>query len=153
MAKDIRARLAALDFATVSPEDFARMVKGLSTGELADALRGDLRTRVLREIFGRMREQFRPENAGTLSALIRWRITGESDQVFETVIDDGRCTVREGGGEERPRTTFVLGDVEFLRLASGNASPVLMYLMRRVRITGDLGVAAGLTRYFDIPRP
>ncbi|KIF77763.1 acyl-CoA synthase [Streptomyces sp. 150FB] len=153
MAKDIREQLAGLDFSAVSPGEFARMVKGLSGRELTDALRGDLRKRVLREIFGRMREQFRPENAGALSAVIRWRITGEQDEVFETVIDHGRCTVRAYAGDERPRTTFVLGDVEFLRLASGNASPVVMYLRRKVRITGDLTVAAGLTRYFDIPRP
>ncbi|MFJ4918934.1 SCP2 sterol-binding domain-containing protein [Streptomyces sp. NPDC088725] len=128
------------------------MVKGLSGRELAEALRGELRQRVLREIFGRMREQFRPENAGTLSAVIRWRITGESDAVFETVIDNGHCTVREGPGEDRPRTTFVLRDVDFLRLASGNAGPVTMYLTRKVRITGDLSVAAGLPRYFEIPK-
>ncbi|NEE38716.1 acyl-CoA synthase, partial [Streptomyces sp. SID7982] len=76
--------LSALDFAAVAPEEFARIVKGLSAKQLAEVMRGELRTRILGEVFGRMKQQFRPEAAGGLTALIRWKITGESDAVYET---------------------------------------------------------------------
>ncbi|MFD9540009.1 SCP2 sterol-binding domain-containing protein [Streptomyces sp. NPDC060022] len=144
--------LAGLDFAAVSPEEFARIVKGLSAKQLGEVMHGELRTRVLSEVFGRMRQQFRPEAAGQLKALIRWKITGETDEVYETSIADGRCTVSEGRSDGEPRTTLVLGDAEFLKLVSGNANPVTMFMTRKLKIAGDVGLASGLTRYFDIPK-
>ncbi|MFD3436499.1 SCP2 sterol-binding domain-containing protein [Streptomyces sp. NPDC058685] len=152
MAENIGDELAALDFSAVSPEEFARIVKGLSGRELADVMRGELRGRVLREVFGRMKQQFRPENAGSVDALIRWTITGETEEVFETSITDGTCSVHEGRSEQEPRTTLVMGDAEFLKLVSGNGNPVTMFMMRKLKIAGDVALAAGLTRYFDIPK-
>jgi putative sterol carrier protein len=144
--------LSGLDLTAVSPEEFARIVKGLSTRQLGEVMRGDLRTRVLGEVFGRMRQQFRPEAAGGLTALIRWKITGESEAVYETSVADGTCTVSAGRSDAEPRTTLVMGDAEFLKLVSGNGNPVTMFMMRKLRIAGDVGLASGLTRYFDIPK-
>ncbi|MGW0780948.1 SCP2 sterol-binding domain-containing protein [Streptomyces sp. NPDC002913] len=144
--------LSGLDFAAVSPAEFARIVKGLSAQQLGEVMRGNLRTRVLSEVFGRMRQQFRPEAAGGLTALIRWKITGETDEVYETAIADGACTVSVGRSDGDPRTTLVMGDAEFLKLVSGNGNPVTMFMMRKLKVAGDVGLASGLTRYFDIPK-
>ncbi|MGY5004132.1 SCP2 sterol-binding domain-containing protein [Streptomyces griseus] len=144
--------LAGLDFAAVGPEEFARIVKGLSAKQLAEVMRGELRTRILGEVFGRMRQQFRPEAAGGLTALIRWKITGEDDVVYETAIADGVCRVTSGRSDAEPRTTLVMGDAEFLRLVSGNGNPVTMFMTRKLKVAGDVGLASGLTRYFDIPK-
>ncbi|MFD0022599.1 SCP2 sterol-binding domain-containing protein [Streptomyces sp. NPDC058382] len=144
--------LAALDFATVSPPEFARIVKGLSAKQLGEVMHGELRTRVLGEVFGRMRQQFRPDAAGQLTALIRWKITGDTDVVFETSIAGGTCDIREGRSDADPRTTLVMADAEFLKLVSGNGNPVTMFMMRKLKVAGDVGLASGLTRYFDIPK-
>ncbi|MFG2496865.1 SCP2 sterol-binding domain-containing protein [Streptomyces sp. NPDC048441] len=145
--------LAGLDFASVTPEEFAKIVKGLSGKEITEiAQDGELRARVLAEVFGRMRRQFKPEAAGTLKALIRWKVTGIDEAVYETEIADGTCTVREGRSDAEPRVTLVLPDAEFLKLVSGNANPVTMFMMRKLKIAGDVALAAGLTRYFDIPK-
>ncbi|MEU1115577.1 MULTISPECIES: SCP2 sterol-binding domain-containing protein [unclassified Streptomyces] len=155
MADDI-SRIADLDFARVTPEEFAGLVKGLSAKEIASIARdGALRARVLNEVFGRMERQFRPEAAESLTALIRWRITGSGDNdeaVYETDIADGTCVVREGRSDAAPRVTLTLADPEFLKLVSGNASPVSLFLTRKVKVAGDVAFAAGLTRYFDIPK-
>lgn len=90
---NLTAELAGLDFAAVSPEEFARIVTGLSAKQLGEIMHGELRSRVLGEVFGRMKQQFRPEAAGQLTALIRWKITGDSEAVYETSIGNGTCTV------------------------------------------------------------
>ncbi|MEV5161295.1 MULTISPECIES: SCP2 sterol-binding domain-containing protein [unclassified Streptomyces] len=144
--------LSGLDFAAVSPEEFARIVRGLSARQLGEVMHGDLRARILSEVFGRMRQQFRPEAAGQLKALVRWKITGETEEVYETSIADGACTVSPGRSDAEPRTTLVMGDAEFLKLVSGNGNPVTMFMMRKLKIAGDVGLASGLTRYFDIPK-
>ncbi len=152
MADDIPAELAGLDFANISPEEFAKIVKGLSAKQIEQAAQGEFRERALAEVFSRMERQFRPESAGDLKALIRWKITGESDAVYETAIADGTCTVTRGRSEADPRVTLAMGDAEFLKLVSGNASPVTMFLTRKLKVAGDVGLASGLTRYFDIPK-
>ncbi|MGW7272966.1 SCP2 sterol-binding domain-containing protein [Streptomyces sp. NPDC054864] len=149
--------LAGLDFASVTPEEFAKIVKGLSGKEItAIAQDAELRARVLAEVFGRMGRQFKPEAAGSVEALIRWKITGVDETVdeavYETEISGGTCTVREGRSDAEPRVTLVMADPEFLKLVSGNASPVTMFMMRKIKIAGDVAFAAGLTRYFDIPK-
>ncbi|WP_405913782.1 SCP2 sterol-binding domain-containing protein [Streptomyces sp. NBC_00963] len=152
MADNISERLAELDFASVTPQEFAKIIKGLSPRQLGEIARGDLRRQVLAEVFGRVERQFRPDSAGSLAAVIRWKITGESDVVYETTIADGVCTVAEGRSEADPRLTLTMGDADFLKLVSGNASPVTLFMLRKVKIAGDLGLASGLTRYFDIPK-
>ncbi|GGV32351.1 sterol-binding protein [Streptomyces longisporoflavus] len=145
--------VAGLDFASVTPEEFAKIVKGLSGKEITEiAQDAELRTRVLQEVFGRMGRQFKPEAAGTLKALIRWKITGIDEAVYETDISEGTCVVREGRSDAEPRVTLVMADAEFLKLVSGNANPVTMFMMRKLKIAGDVALAAGLTRYFDIPK-
>ncbi|GAA2336668.1 SCP2 sterol-binding domain-containing protein [Streptomyces kunmingensis] len=148
--------IAALDFASVTPEEFARLVKGLSAKEISEiAEDSTLRARVLKEVFGRMERQFKPDVAGSLEALIRWKVTGQGttpEAVYETKITGGTCTVTEGRSDAEPRVTLVMGDADFLKLVSGNSSPVTMFMLRKVKIVGDVALAAGLTRYFDIPK-
>ncbi|GAB2819075.1 SCP2 sterol-binding domain-containing protein [Streptomyces daliensis] len=149
---DIADELAGLDFAAVSPEEFAGIVKKASAKDIATIMQGDMRERVLAEVFGRMGRQFRPDAAGSLDALIRWKVTGEQETVYETRIADGTCTVTEGRSEADPRVTLVMGDAEFLKLVSGNGNPVTMFMTRKLKVAGDVGLASGLTRYFDIPK-
>ena len=147
--------LDGLDFGEISPQEFARLVKGLSAREVAEAFQGEVRLRALREIFARMERLFRPEAAGSLKALIRWKVEGgasDGTSVFETAIADGRCVAAEGASADEPRVTLALADAEFLRLVSGNGNPVTMFVLRKIKIGGDVGLAAGLTRLFDIPK-
>ncbi|GGV45035.1 SCP2 sterol-binding domain-containing protein [Streptomyces spectabilis] len=156
MGTDKAEGIAGLDFSSVTPEEFARIVKGLSGKDIsAIATDAPLRGRVLREVFARMERQFRPEAAGTLKALIRWQVTGSEgveDTVYETDIAEGACAVRAGRSEAEPRVTLVMGDAEFLKLVSGNANPVTLFMTRKLKVVGDVALAAGLTRYFDIPK-
>ncbi|WP_329125811.1 SCP2 sterol-binding domain-containing protein [Streptomyces sp. NBC_01465] len=144
--------LAALDFSSVSPQEFAKIVKGLSASQIKEIAHGELRTRVLAEVFGRMERQFRPEATGSLNAMIRWKVAGETEAVYETAIANGTCTVTEGRSNAEPRVTLMMADADFLKLVSGNGNPVTMFMMRKLKIAGDVGLASGLTRYFDIPK-
>jgi putative sterol carrier protein len=154
MASLEELNLDTLDFGEISAEEFARLVRNTGKRELAAAVAGPVRARVLDEVFGRMRDRFKPDAAGRLSAVVRWRIVddGEPDAVYTMVIGNGTCAVAKGADEREPRLTLTMAAVEFLRLASGNASGTTMFMTRRLKAGGDLSLAAVLTRYFDIPR-
>lgn len=146
--------LATADLAAFTPTDFARLVNGMSKKDLAAITAGPARDRIIEEIFGRMRGSFRPEVAGRLRALIRWRVVdgGAADAVYEMDIAEGQCAVARGASDREPRLALVLSGQDFARLCSGNATGVTLFMTRRLKVTGDLGLASALTRYFDIPK-
>lgn len=144
--------LSSLDFGALEPAEFARLVKQASKAELADAMAGPHRRAVLDEVFARMSSRLRPEKAATLRAVIRWTITGDAGtDEYEQVIADGACTVGPPTDAE-PRLTITTDAVSFLKLVSGNASGPALFMTRKLRLDGDLGLGAGLTGYFDIPK-
>lgn len=145
--------LEGLDLAAVSPEEYARIVRGLSAKEIEEMARDEaLRGRVIGEVFGRMAQQFQPEKAGELDAVIRWQIDGVTEVVYEVAISGGTCSVRQGRGDGRPRVTLEMGDEEFLKVTSGNAGPVKLFMKRRLKVTGDVALALKMTTLFDIPK-
>jgi hypothetical protein len=147
--------LQGADLARFTPLEFARIVRELPKKELTALATGPARERIVDEIFGRMRTSFKPETAGRLRALIRWRIAdaGAPDAVYEMDIADGACEVTQGARDEQePRLALTLSAADFAKLCSGNASGVTLFMTGRLKVCGDLGLASSLTRYFDIPK-
>jgi predicted lipid carrier protein YhbT len=146
--------IESLNFAEISPEEFARLVKNLPKRDLDAIATGASRERIADEIFGRIQTRFKAEVAGRLRALVRWHIVdpGQPELVYETDIADGAITLRKGAGDGEPRLTLSGSAVDIVRLFSGNASGTTLFMTRKLKVSGDLGLAASLTRYFDIPK-
>lgn len=147
--------LETLDFGSVGPDEFARIVKGTPTRRIAELMSGPHRRRVLDEVFNRMQTLFKPDAAAGRDALIRWRITGGdggADDVYETHIDGSACTVTPERTEREAQLSLTMAAPEFLRLASGNASGPALFFTRKLKLKGDIRLAGGLTHFFDIPK-
>ncbi|MFI0719273.1 SCP2 sterol-binding domain-containing protein [Streptomyces sp. NPDC021224] len=147
--------LETLDFGTVEPRDFARIVKGLPAARIAELMAGRQRRRVLDEVFGRMHTLFKPDAAAGRDALVRWRITaadGGPDDVYETHIGGGTCTVTPERTDREPQLSLVMAAPEFLKLVSGNASGPTLFFTRKLKLKGDIRLAGSLTYFFDIPK-
>lgn len=142
------------NFANFGPKEFAQLVKSTPDDKIAEVMSGDLRGKVLSEVFGRMPQIFRADRAGATSAVIHWNITGRPDggsDTYEIVIADGACTVNEPPQHD-PKLALTMGPVEFLRIVSGGANPVMMFMTGKLKAKGDLGLAANIANLFDIPK-
>ncbi|WP_309109885.1 SCP2 sterol-binding domain-containing protein [Saccharothrix sp.] len=145
---------ADLDLAKMDPQNFARIVSRASKEQIeAVTARPGLRERVLDEVFRRMEVHFRTDRAGATRAVVHFRLTGgaSGDDVYEAVIEDASCTINKGATRES-RATVTLGPVEFLKLATGNASAPVLFMTGKLKVKGDLGFAAGFMSLFDIPK-
>lgn len=148
---------AAIDLGRMSAPTFGRIV-ALATRDQLQAVVTDpvLRAKALDEVFRLMGECARPERIRDLTAVVRWRLTegtgeGGHDR-YETVFADGTCTTnRRMAG--KPRVTLTLSPVDFLKLATLNASPPVLFLTGKVKVRGDLAFAANLLGLFDVPPP
>lgn len=141
-------------FANVEPKEFAKLVKSTPDDKIAEIMSGDLRGKVLSEVFNRMPSLFRADRAGSTNAVIHWNITGRPDgdtDTYEIAISDGTCTVADTATQD-PKLSLTMGPVEFLKIVSGGANPVMMFMTGKLKAKGDLGLAANIANLFDIPK-
>ena len=75
---------------------------------------------------------------------------GGSD-TYELVIADGTCTLSPTP-EHEPKVALSLGGVDFLKVVSGNANPMMLFMTGKLKAKGDLGLAAKIGDLFSIPK-
>ncbi|MEU1884367.1 SCP2 sterol-binding domain-containing protein [Micromonospora rifamycinica] len=142
------------NFANYGPKEFAQLVKSTPDAKIAEVMSGELRGKVLSEVFSRMPQIFRADRARATNAVLHWNITGRPDggtDTYEIVIENGTCTVSETPARD-PKLSLTMGPVEFLRIVSGGANPVMMFMTGKLKAKGDLGLAANIANLFDIPK-
>jgi putative sterol carrier protein len=142
------------NFASVDPKQFAKIVKTAPDAQIKEVMQGDLRGKILDEVFGRMPSLFRADRAGSTNAVIHWTITDRPDggtDTYEIVIENGTC-VLSPAPERDPKLSLTMGPVEFLKVVSGAGNPVMMFMTGKLKAKGDLGLAANIANLFDIPK-
>jgi putative sterol carrier protein len=138
----------------MDPARFAQAVKAAPADQLKALMQGNQRGAVLGEIFSRMPTLFRPDKAGNTSAVIHWHIGDRPDggaDTYELVIADGTCVLSPAPAHE-PKLSVSLGGVDFLKLVSGSANPMMLFMTQKLKAKGDLGLAARIADLFDIPK-
>ena len=142
-----------IDAGAVRADDVTAMVKAASDEQLAELMSGPQREAIIAEVFARMGEHFRAEEAGDLEAVIHWKIGGCPDggeDHWEVDIAHGKCTASDKPASE-PRVTLKLNGPNFLKLISGNASGPVMFMTQKLKIDGDIAFAARVPSLFKIP--
>ena len=142
------------DPATMDPREFAQLVKKTPADDLKQVMQSERRTAILDEIFARMAGLFRPDRAGSTNAVIHWIVGDRPDggaDTYELVIADGACALSPKP-EHEPKLALNLGSVDFLKVVTGNANPVTLFMTGKLKAKGDLGLAANIANLFDIPK-
>ena len=142
------------DFQSVDPSQFAQLIKTTPAERIAAVMKSDQRGPILDEVFNRMPRLFRADRAGKTNAVIHWNIGDRPDggvDTYEIVIEDGTCRLSPTP-EREPKLSLTLGAVDFLKVVSGNANPVMMFMTGKLKAKGDLGLAANIANLFDIPK-
>ena len=144
----------AESLASIGPKEFAQLVKSTPDSKIAEVMASDSRGKILDEVFNRMPTLFRADRAGTTQAVIHWIITGGAggaSDTYETVIENGACTVTNQPVRE-PKLAMTMDPVTFLKVVSGDGNPMMMFMTGKIKAKGDLGMAAQVAKLFDIPK-
>ena len=141
------------DPATITPEDFSRLVGSMSDQQLGDAIHGIGTGRVLDRVFEQFGARFRPEHAAGVDAESQFLIRDGSDEhPYLVAIRGGRCEVRPARGKD-PRVTLVAELLPFVQLVTGHAEGANLFMTGKLRVAGDLVFALRLLSFFDRPKP
>jgi predicted lipid carrier protein YhbT len=136
----------------MDPAQFATMVRQASDEDLAAGMRAN-RDLILEGIFAAMPQSFEPSAASGIGAVAEWRVAGEGDAQparWQVRIADGRCVV-ERDGEAAPNVVYEIGGVDFLRLICGQLDGPQLFVSGRLRVQGDLILAARMPSMFTVP--
>ena len=141
-----------VDVDSMTPEDFAALVKRSSDSDLAATIAQAGEERVLNRVFDTIPERLKASAASSVNDTMSFRITsGEVTYPHGLTIANGTCTHTSG-----PVETFRAGVscdvVTFSKLITGQANEITLFLRRKLKIAGDLAFAQGFLRYFDRPK-
>ncbi|MEV4516557.1 SCP2 sterol-binding domain-containing protein [Dactylosporangium sp. NPDC049525] len=140
--------------AALEPSEFAQIVKRSSADELYRLVTGEQRREVLDVVFVRMPGVFRADRAGSLKAVLHWKVgdrPGGGADTYELVIADRTCTLSPA--PDRSATLELsIGAVDFLKMVTGNANPIALFMLGKLKTKGDVGLTARIPNLFDVPR-
>ncbi|HYY81583.1 MAG TPA: MFS transporter [Actinomycetes bacterium] len=106
---------------------------------------------VLEKVFNGMRSTFNPEKAAGQQAVVQYEIGAPGgSQEWNMRIADGRCEV-EPGRAESPRVTLKISVADFLRLLTGKANGMQLFMTGKLKVSGDLFFAQTYQAWFDRP--
>jgi putative sterol carrier protein len=134
-------------------DQYASLVAQATDDQLAEGLAQN-REILLDQVFQSMPERFMAEKAGDVEAVVEWRVRGRPDggvDRWQLVIEKGSCRAQRDGDAE-PTVSFTVGDVDFIKLVTGNASGPMLFTFGKLKIRGDLLLAARFQSFFEVPR-
>jgi putative sterol carrier protein len=106
---------------------------------------------VLENVFAGMAGSFNPDKAAGQQAVVQYEITGpDGSHDYAMRIADGRCEIDQGRAES-PRVSLRIALADFLRLITGAANGMQLFMTGKLKVTGDLFFAQTYQSWFDRP--
>lgn len=103
------------------------------------------------EIFAGMPDRFDAEAARGLNVVVQFHLGGAEEGTHHAVIQDGSLEVRRGA-HQKPTMSLTLESGDFVALATGELSPQLAFMNRKIQIAGDVGMASKLLAILGVGR-
>ena len=85
---------------------------------------------------------------------MHWKILDRPDggyDLYESILRDGAVTVGKEATAD-PKVTLKISRRDFLKLVTGNAEGPMLFICGKLKIDGNIALAAQLTSLFSIPR-
>ena len=141
------------ELTALGPVEFVELLTSASDREVADVMTGPTRMSVIDSIFEHMPRMFRSDRAGDLRATTHWTITGKGvpDDEWTVRVGDGQASAARGHDGDAA-VSLSMGPVEFIKLITKTGNPVMMVMMGKIKIKGDMSLAANIGSLFDVPR-
>jgi putative sterol carrier protein len=103
----------------------------------------------VQELMDRMPKAFIPESAEGVEAVIQYHLSGEEGGDWVVTIKDQKCTV-ETGETESPTMTLWADAQDYKDIILGKLDPMAAFMQQKVKLSGNLNMALGLTKYFKM---
>ena len=97
-----------------------------------------------------MHKSFKPNVAGNLNATYVFDISGPGGGKWTLNIKDGKCELSQGV-KSAPSVTISISDQDWLSIHKGSLNSQMAFMMGKLRVSGDMGLAMKLQSMFPGP--
>jgi putative sterol carrier protein len=103
----------------------------------------------VQKLMSRMPKAFRPDQAAGVDAVIQYHLSGEEGGDWVVTIRDQTCSV-EPGVTENPTMTLTADAQDYKDVISGKLDPMAAFMQQKLKLSGNLNLALGLTKFFKL---
>ena len=100
-----------------------------------------------KDSFKEMNKFFKPEVAGNLTATYLFDISGPTGGKWTLEINNGSCSLKDGNCGN-PSVTISISDQDWLAIHKGKLNSQMAFMMGKLRVAGDMGLAMKLQSMF-----
>ncbi len=101
------------------------------------------------EVFEKMPEMFRADQAEGVEVVFQYRIEGDGGGDWHVTVAGGECTVG-AGTHDAPTTTVIMAREDFLGLMQGRANAMQLYTGGALRVEGDIMKSQLIEKLFEL---
>jgi putative sterol carrier protein len=102
---------------------------------------------VVKMIFEGMANNFQPDKAAGVNAVIQYDITGDGGGQWNAVIADGTCAVNEGA-HDAPKMTLTMDAQDWIDMITGKLDGQQAFMTGKLKIKGDMSLAMKMGQFF-----
>ena len=100
-------------------------------------------------LMNRMPKAFLPDKAEGVEAVIQYHLSGAEAGDWVVTIGDDKCVVERGTTEDATMT-LQADSQDYKDIILGKLDPMTAFMQQKVKLTGNLNMALGLTKYFKM---
>jgi NAD(P)-dependent dehydrogenase (short-subunit alcohol dehydrogenase family)/acyl dehydratase/putative sterol carrier protein len=89
------------------------------------------------DVFAKMPDVFQADKAAGVDVVFQFTITGAGGDDYFVTVKDGACECARGR-HEKPTTTIIMGDEDFIAMIGGKLNAMQAYTSGKLKIEGDL---------------
>lgn len=133
----------------ISPEEFAGLVANATDEQIEEVIHGVGTKETLKRIFDNFPERFQPDKAQGVDAEIQFVVTDKGEEFPHVVtVRNGSCTTEEKKADD-PKVTLTTDLVSFVKLITGQAQGVQLFMTGKLKVSGDLMFSQRIMTFFE----
>lgn len=90
---------------------------------------------------------FQPDKAAGVDAVVQFKFTGAQASNWYLIIKDQKCESIEGL-HPQPKMTMTVDSEDYIKISTGELDATMAFMKGKVKVSGDMGVALGMGKYF-----
>ncbi|CAM3239044.1 SCP2 sterol-binding domain-containing protein [Rhodothermus bifroesti] len=99
------------------------------------------------EVIASYKERFLPDQAAGIEGVVQLNLTGEGGGAYYLVVKNGTLEIHEGT-HENPTVTVTTSAENWLKLNNGEANPMALMMMGKLKVSGSLPMATKFQSMF-----
>lgn len=90
---------------------------------------------------------FQPDKAAGVDTVVQFKFTGSQASDWYVVIKDQKCESTEGL-HPNPKMIMTVDSDDYIKISTGELDATMAFMKGKVKVSGDMGVALGMGKYF-----